>query len=355
MLRKIDWESQIGRRLRLRDLHVFSTVVQRGSMAKAAQYLGVSQPAVSEVIADLEHALGVRLLDRSAQGIEPTIYGGALLKRSVAVFDELRQSIRDIEFLSDATTGEVRVGCMEGPWFALLPDVILQFSKQYSRIKVNANLIDHSEAFLALRERRYDCALIPIQKGLEEKAPDDLTVEALFDDATIVVAAAHSKWASRCKIDLAELIDEPWALAGPASWNRTISEEMFRAAGISRPEPMVTTDSVVLRARLIAAGPYLGMFMTSVLRRLIADSYAVTALPVDLQANASCMSIARLKNRTLSPIVERFLVCVREVAASQAGKHGPGGPLVEVQGFSAKSGGRSSSRRQGWQAPRSPI
>lgn len=107
MLRKIDWESQIGRRLRLRDLHVFSTVVQRGSMAKAARQLGVSHPAVSEVIADLEHALGVRLLDRSAKGVEATIYGDALLKRSVAVFDELKQSIRDIEFLSDATTGEV--------------------------------------------------------------------------------------------------------------------------------------------------------------------------------------------------------------------------------------------------------
>src|SRR5260370_35342181 len=92
MLRKIDWESQIGRRLRLRDLHVFSTVVQRGSMAKAAQHLGVSQPAISEGIADLEHALGVRLLDRSAQGVEPRIYGVALLKPSVAVLHGLRRA-----------------------------------------------------------------------------------------------------------------------------------------------------------------------------------------------------------------------------------------------------------------------
>src|SRR5262245_7910596 len=79
MLRKIDWESQIGRRLRLRDLHVFYTVVQHHSMAKAAVQLGVSQPAVSEVISDLEHALGVRLFDRSTQGVEPTMYGNALL------------------------------------------------------------------------------------------------------------------------------------------------------------------------------------------------------------------------------------------------------------------------------------
>src|SRR5262252_2555945 len=142
LMPRSDWESQIGRRLKLRDLHVFSTVVQRGSMAKAARELGVSHPAVSEVIADLEHALGVKLLDRSAQGVEPTVYGDALLTRSVAVFDDLKQIIRDIQFLSDATTGEVRVGSMEAPWFALLPDVIRRFSQQYPRIEVHTDLID---------------------------------------------------------------------------------------------------------------------------------------------------------------------------------------------------------------------
>src|SRR5262249_49950174 len=134
--------------------------------------------------------------------------------------------------------------------------------------------------------------------------------------------AAQSKWARHRKIDLAELIDEPWVLAGPSSWNRMESEEIFRVAGISRPEPMVTTDSVILRARLIAAGPYLAMFMTSVLRRLLADHYGVTALPVDLRAHATSVGIVTLKNRTLSPVVERFLACVREVAASLAGKQG---------------------------------
>src|SRR5215813_6663065 len=178
---KIDWESQIGRRLKLRDLHVFSTVVQRGSMAKAARQLGVSHPAVSEVIADLENALGVKLFDRSAQGVEPTIYGDALLKRSVAVFDELKQSISDIEFLSDATTGEVRIGSNEAPWFTLLPDVIRRFSHEYPRIQVHTDLIDRrEEAFLALRERRCDCVLLAIPIGLP--APDGLTVEILYDD-----------------------------------------------------------------------------------------------------------------------------------------------------------------------------
>ena len=326
MLRKIDWESQIGRRLKLRDLHVFSTVVQRGSMAKAARELGVSHPAVSEVIADLEHALGVKLLDRSAQGVEPTVYGDALLTRSVAVFDDLKQIIRDIQFLSDATTGEVRIGCMEAPWFTLVPDVIRRFSQQYPRIEVHTDLVDHSEIFRGLRERRYDCVMNQLRTARPEEAADELMMEILYDDELVVAAWARSKWAGRRKIDLAELIDEPWAGSGRTAWGRSLGEGVFRAAGLSRPNPRMVTDSIILRARLVAGSPHLGMFASSVLRRLIADNYALTALPIYLRANTASIAIVTLKNRTLSPVVERFLACVRKVAASFAGK--PAGRAV---------------------------
>src|SRR5262245_19908833 len=133
MPRRVDWESQIGRRLKLRDLHVFFTAVQRGSMAKAAKQLGVSQPAVSEIIADLENALGVRLLDCRPQGIEPTTYGVALIRRSTAVFDELKQSVRDIEFLADPTAGEVTFGCTEA-MASILSPVMEKFARQYPRV-----------------------------------------------------------------------------------------------------------------------------------------------------------------------------------------------------------------------------
>jgi DNA-binding transcriptional LysR family regulator len=108
-----DWESRIGRRVRLRDLHILSAVVRWGSMAKAAPHLAMSQSAVSEAIAYLEAALGVRLLDRGPQGIEPTIFADALLKRGNVVFDELKQGIKDIEFLSDPGAGEVRISSPE--------------------------------------------------------------------------------------------------------------------------------------------------------------------------------------------------------------------------------------------------
>ena len=129
MARILDAENQIGRRLRLRDLHLFFTVVQFGSMAKAAAHLGIAQPAVSKVIADLEVTLGIRLFDRSARGVEPTIYARALLKRGLAAFDELKQGLRDIEFLSNSASGEVRIGCGQATCAAILPQILRPFKR----------------------------------------------------------------------------------------------------------------------------------------------------------------------------------------------------------------------------------
>src|SRR4249920_3054979 len=102
---------RIGCRMKLRDLHVLMAVVQTGSMSKAAALLNTGQSAISRSIAELEHALNVRLLDRGRQGVKPTEYGRALLDGGTAVFDDLRQTVRNIEFLADPTTGEVRIGC----------------------------------------------------------------------------------------------------------------------------------------------------------------------------------------------------------------------------------------------------
>ena len=158
----MDWDGHIGRRLRLRDLHVFSKVVQAGSMAKAAAQLRVTQPAVSQVIADLEHALGVSLLDRSAQGVRPTIYGAALMKGGAAAFDDLRQTIKEIEFLANPTSGEVRIGCPETV-AALMTPVVEHLSAQYPGIVLDVTEVAAPTLDLPqLRDRTLDLAMIRV-------------------------------------------------------------------------------------------------------------------------------------------------------------------------------------------------
>ena len=151
------WTDRIGRRLNPHDLHIFMAVVEQGNMARAADSLAISRPVVSRTIAGLEHALGVRLLDRSPQGVEPTLYGRALLKRSVAVFDELKQSVRDIESLGDPNSGEVRIGCTEPMAAGFVSAVIDRLSRQYPQLVFQLELCTTpAQQFHVLRERKCD-------------------------------------------------------------------------------------------------------------------------------------------------------------------------------------------------------
>jgi len=125
------WTDRIGRRVTLRDLHILLAVAESGSMAKAAAQLAVSYPVVSKGITDLEHALGVRLFDRSIRGVEPTPYGRAMLNCGVAVFDEMRQGLNQVEFIKDPNSGELRIGCSEPMAAGLLPALAERFSQNY--------------------------------------------------------------------------------------------------------------------------------------------------------------------------------------------------------------------------------
>jgi DNA-binding transcriptional LysR family regulator len=312
MLRKIDWDSQIGRRLRLRDLHVFFIVAQRGSMAKAAAQLGVSTPTVSEVIADLEHGLGVRLLDRSPKGVEPTRYGHALLKRTLVVFDELKQCIKDIEHLSDPTAGEIRIASPLAIAFTVIPHVLERFAKEYPRVIVYFDEVASASAtrdFRDLRDRKYDLILGRGGTGQdEERLSDDLNIETLFDDRLVIAAGTNSKWAARRhKIDLAEVVDELWIMQPPHSWNHRVLSDVCRASGLALPKATLVTLSMSVITHFLAGGRYI-----TAMPRSVAYFKSLKVLPVDLPPQPWPVNIVTLKNRTLSPAVEHFIHCARD-------------------------------------------
>lgn len=313
MAKEIDWESRIGRRLRLRDLHIFFTAVQRGSMAKAAQTLGVTQPAVSKVIADLEHTLGVRLLDRSAQGVEPTKYGRALLTRSNAAFDELRQSVRDIEFLADPTVGEVRIGCQETFAAAILPSVIHRFSRAYPRVVLHVEQLGSLAAeSSALRERTIDIGMFLLVKPHDDKLfADDLNVEVLFLEKMVIVAGRQSRWGRRRKVDFVELVDEPWVLTESDTLSYARLVEAFALRGLGVPKRILQTLSSHLRVNLAASGSHITTLPNSTLR-VYGDRFKLKALPINLLDQSWPAVIVTLKNRTLSPVVEHFIQHVRD-------------------------------------------
>jgi DNA-binding transcriptional LysR family regulator len=307
----MEWESRLGRRLRVRDLYILSTVMRSGGMAKAARQLAMSQPAVSQAIANLEHMLGIRLLDRNSRGIAPTIYAEALLKRSIAVFDELKQSVRDIEFLSDPTSGEVKLQCHETVAATILPQLIHRFSAKHPRVVVHVDSVASATMALpALHSRECDLVMGRLHIPL---ADEDLNAESLFDDPLVVAAGTQSRLARRRKIDLAELMDEPWILPAPHTRNYMGLKQAFQARGLGMPKTSLVTLSMPLITNFLANGPFITAYPRSV---VVQNSLKV--LPVDLPIRPWPLVVVTLKNRTLSPVVERFIECAREVAKSIA-------------------------------------
>ena len=303
----MDWSDRIGRRLKLRDLHTLRVVARRGSMAKAAAELALSQPAVSKAIADMERTLGVRLLDRMPTGIEPTLYGRALLKWEVAVFDDLRQAVKEIDFLADPSSGELRIGAVEPMLSGLVPAIIDRLSRQYPRIAFHVSYASAPDRFRELRERKLDLVIGRVPSRV---ADDDLDVAILFDEPMFVVAGVQNRWVRRRKIELFELVEEPWSLPEPDTLVASFIEEAFRASGMNVPRSGVIANSIQVHCALLATGRFLAMLPGSLLR-FGAERLSLKVLPVKLKCRPTPVGIVCLKNRTITPLAQRFIDCAR--------------------------------------------
>jgi DNA-binding transcriptional LysR family regulator len=311
----LEWERRLGRRLTLRDLHILKTVVASGSMAKAARTLGMSQPSVSEAMANLEAAVRVRMLDRGPRGIEPTIYATALLRRGQIVFDELQQGIRDIEFLANPATGEVRLGCPENLAVGFVPTVIDQMSRRFPKITFEVTPVEPAAmGFRELRERSVD---LMIGRIVNPPLDDDLEAKVLFDDRLRVVAGTSSPWARRRKIAFDELRDELWVHIPPDNAVNAFIAANLAAHGLTMPPAAVSTYSMHVRNHLVGTGRFLAMLWSWTLHFNTLGGL-LKILPVDLPVPSCPVAAVTLKNRTPSPVAELFIEQARGIARSLA-------------------------------------
>ena len=316
MSKALDWDSRVGRRLRLRDLHVLFAVVEHGSMSAAGAHLNMSQSAVSQAIAALEDTLRVRLLDRTPRGVAPTIYADAIMRRAKIVFDELRSGIKDIEFLADPAAGEVRIACSDMLAGGILAPVIETFSKKYPQVVfevLQSNAFGRE--FIELRARKADLALAILPRPLEDSVCEDLNVEYLFDETLCLAASPRSRWTRRRKLGFADLVDASWITPYSGATAEKALFEAFRARGLPPPRVVVKTVSGPLRNLLSARGPFVALVPASFLK-INAGMAELEALPLRLPMPPLPVVMITLRNRTLSRTVELFLDCVRDVAKS---------------------------------------
>jgi len=300
--------------MKLRDLHVFMTVVQAGGMGKAAQRLNTGQPAVSRSIADLEHMLGVRLLDRDRQGVKPTPHGRALLDCGVAVFDDLRRGARDLALLDDPAAGEVRIGC--NPFLAagFVSAVVDRLSRRHPRMAFHLVTGENEALYRRLNERDVDFLIAVLRAPVDNER---LELETLYEDPLIVAAGVQSRWARRRRIALSELVNESWVLAPPETSITSLFNQAFLANGLPCPRATVAAVPPEVRISLVTTGRFLSVLPASVLK-FFSRRADVKILPVELPVAGVPNGIVTLKNRTLGPASQRFIQAAREVGRSFA-------------------------------------
>jgi DNA-binding transcriptional LysR family regulator len=307
----MDWSDRIGRRIKLRDLHILQTVVSQGSMAKAARRLAISQPVISKVVGDLEREMGRRLLDRDRHGAEPTIYGAALLKHGLAVFDELRQSVEEIEYLADPSKGELRIATHEVMAAGFLPAVVKSLHRSHPKLTIGVKLsVVADTLYRELRERNVDLVLARTSPALSDEGLD---AQVLYNETTVIVAGRKNRLARRRSLGLAELMHEKWVFPAPGSLAERIAEEIFRASGLDMPRRGAVFAPIPVIPALVGNGPYVANLPASLVH-FAGDDLQVKVLPVKVRVPPSPIAIITLKRRTLNPVAQLFIEHAREIA-----------------------------------------
>jgi DNA-binding transcriptional LysR family regulator len=260
-------DDRIGRRLKLQDLHVFMTVAQAGSMGKAAQRLNSTQPAVSRSIAELEH-------------------------------------------IADPAGGEVRIGSSPALAASFVSAVLDRLSVLYPRIVFHVLATQWEGLHHALNERKVDFLVAP---RFGPFADDKLDFEAVYDDSYVVVAGERNPWVGRRRIDLSELLNEPWALPPPDTVLGSIAFDAFEGRGLARPRTTVFSAPGEVRMSLLTTGRFLTICPTSVLK-FPTRREGIKVLPVELPIADIPTGIVTLKGRTLSPGAQLLIDCARQIA-----------------------------------------
>ena len=298
-------ESRVARRVRPRDLHILATVVQSGSIAKAAERLGISQPSVLETIANLECMAGARLLDHNPDSVEPTAEARELLRSLPVVRDELTPSAHEGALQARG----IRIGCSETLACGFVPAVIERMSRDHPDLTFHVVPVEPAR-FDPLRDGSVD---LIVGRILSPPLDRDLAAQILFQDRLLVVAGPYSPWHRRRKIRFEELMNEPWIHNPFDTPLHDYIADGLRRQGLGFPKPTVVSQSLHVRHHLLATGGLLTLLWESMLD-FTAAGPAIKPLEVDLRIPPRPVAAVTLKNQTPSPVAEGFIEHAREIA-----------------------------------------
>lgn len=305
-----DVMDRLRRHLKMRELRVLLAVVENGSFRKAASALHVTQPAVTAAIADLEAVLGVRLFDRNAQGVVPTVHGRSFIRHAAAMFGEMRSAAEELDIISSGAEGTLHVGTVPMPAAGILPVAICRLVEQHPKVFVS--VVEGNETTLSdgLRTRQLDVVL----SRLSQFGPgEDLRIEALFEDSLCVIASRDHRLAASRRLAWRDLLGEAWVLPPADSFFRHHIQRVLNKRGFELPRHAVESTSIHIMYGMIAQAPMLS-FATCTQYAFSPLKDLLVRLAIDLPSVTASVGAVWLRAREATPLSEQLVRHVHELA-----------------------------------------
>jgi DNA-binding transcriptional LysR family regulator len=287
-----------------------------GSLTAAAAELGLTQPALSKSIRELERALGVPVLERGRHGVVPTGYGEALVARGRAVEAELRAATDEVEALRGARRGAVVVGCGPSEATRLLPLALEALRAGAPALRVTV-LDGLNEALMPMvRRGEIDFALSSVPRTASDP---ELQHETLHTDTAVVVAHADHPLAGRRGVKPAELAPQRWVLARRHELERRALDELFLQAGLRPIDAEVETTSAALMKAVVLQGRHLS-FLPREMIHWEERAGLLRAVHVAAPQWARAVGITRRRRSRTTPAAAALATALRATAAGLAGR-----------------------------------
>jgi DNA-binding transcriptional LysR family regulator len=294
---------------RLRDIEYFSVVAEHGHLGRAADALGLSQPALSKSLRRLEQAMQAKLVRRTSKGVELTTVGAALFSHVRRLRLSLDDVTREVADLAQGRAGHLRIGC--APIFStyVLPAACAALLKEAPGLTFKVTFLDLEIAVPALRHGELDFYLAPFQASRHE----DLVEEHLFDQEVVAYASTRHRLARKKKVELADLARERWAVAALNAPSPPRLRQAFLDAGLPPPEIAMESNSLMFRHRIVASTDLVGIAPKQSISESFPRSRCVVFRVRDLNYIRRVGMMYR-EDAYLSPAARRFIEILKATA-----------------------------------------
>lgn len=298
-----------GPHLDPRLLAAFVAAAQQGSVGRAAIALGLTQPAVSRSLKQLERLLGASLFERHAKGLRPTVFGEALLPHAELILSEGASAVGAIAELRGQAKGVARIGIVASVAVSLLPAAVshLRATRPGIRVKVNEDIEDRLSAALARGE-------IDLAVATEIQFPAEMAFdhEILFRDLTAVTLRRGHPLLARPVRAVADLAGQAWVMPPQDAVAHRELARRFAACGVPGPEVAVETRSISAM-RALAAGSDLLCWLPETIVKVDAEAGRLTTLSLAALEWRRELRVFRRRRGTLPPAAVAMLQALRRV------------------------------------------